>query len=97
MIVRERRLADLVSVGPAMLRDFTLLNVRSVAQLGRQEPEEMYRRLCHITGQQQDPCVLDVFRAAVAQARVPYLPPEQCKWWYWSRERKRSHAEKKTR
>jgi hypothetical protein len=32
---------------------------------------------------------LDVFRAAVAQARNPQLPAEQCQWWYWSRLRKR--------
>jgi len=32
--------------------------------------------------------VLDVFRAAVAQARDPRLPAEQCQWWYWSRKRK---------
>ncbi len=86
---RQRRLADLVSVGPAMLRDFEMLGVRSVAQLARQEPEEMYERLCSITGQRQDPCVHDVFCAAVAQARDPELPPAQCQWWYWSRQRKR--------
>jgi hypothetical protein len=35
-----------------------------------------------------DICCLDVFRAAVAQARNPHLPVEQCQWWYWSRKRK---------
>jgi hypothetical protein len=48
----------------------------------------MYKRLCGMTGQHQDICVLDVFRAAVAQARDPNLPAEQCVWWYWSRKRK---------
>jgi hypothetical protein len=33
---------------------------------------------------------LDVFRAAVAQAKDPRLPADQCQWWYWSRSRKRS-------
>ena len=33
---------------------------------------------------------IDVFRAAVAQARNPRLPAEQCQWWYWSRKRKHS-------
>jgi hypothetical protein len=33
---------------------------------------------------------LDVFRAAVAQAKDPQLPADQCQWWYWSRNRKRS-------
>ena len=28
--------------------------------------------------------------AAVAQARDPQLPVEQCQWWYWSRKRKKN-------
>ena len=84
----ERRLQDLISIGPAMLRDFELLGVESVAQLSRRNPEKLYEKLCQITEQPQDICCLDVFRAAVAQARNPRLPLEQCQWWYWSRRRK---------
>lgn len=83
-----RKLHDLISVGPAMLRDFQLLGIRDVATLARQNPHEMYRRMCHLTGEKQDICVLDVFQAAVAQARNPLLSPEQSVWWYWSRKRK---------
>jgi Pathogenicity locus len=86
-----RRLGDLISIGPAMLRDFDLLGVRSVEQLARQEPKRLYDKLCRVTGTRQDICVLDVFTAAVAQARNPRLPAEQCQWWTWSRKRKRSH------
>ena len=46
MPAEERRLEDLVSIGPAMLRDFEMLGIRSVAQLARQKPEKMYERLC---------------------------------------------------
>ena len=88
MSVKERELDDLVSVGPAMLRDFEQLGIASVAQLSRQSPEKLYEKLCQITGQAQDICCLDVFRAAVAQARNPRLPLDQCQWWYWSRKRK---------
>jgi hypothetical protein len=88
MGARRRQLGELISIGPAMLRDFDLLRIRSVAQLARQNPESMYKRLGHLTGQRQDPCVLDVFCAAVAQARNPHLPAEQCQWWYWSKKRK---------
>jgi hypothetical protein len=84
----DRRLQDLISVGPAMLRDFELLGILSVDHLARANPKHMYKRLCRLTGQAQDICVLDVFRAAVAQARNPSLPAEQCGWWYWSRKRK---------
>lgn len=84
-----RRLGDLISVGPAMLRDFHMLGIRSVAELAKQDPQEMYKRLGRKRGRQQDPCVLDTFSAAVEQARNPRLPAEQCVWWYWSRKRKR--------
>ena len=88
----KRELRDLISVGPAMLRDFELLGVRTMAQLAREDPRRMYRKLCRITGEHQDVCVLDVFCAAVAQARDPLLAPEKCQWWYWSRRRKTSHG-----
>ena len=87
-----RRLEHLVSIGPAMIRDFQLLGVHSVAQLSRRNPEKLYERLCEITGKVQDICCLDVFRAAVAQARNPRLPAEQRQWWYWSRVRKARNA-----
>ena len=85
---KERQLGDLVSVGPAMLRDFELLGIRSVAQLARANPERMYEKLCRLTGKSVDVCCLDVFTAAVAQARDPRLPSAQRQWWYGSRQRK---------
>ncbi|HEV2177215.1 MAG TPA: helix-hairpin-helix domain-containing protein [Terriglobia bacterium] len=95
MLPQQRRLRDLVSIGPAMLRDFDRLGIRSVARLSRQDPQKLYERLCRLTGRRQDICCLDVFRAAVAQARNPRLPAEQCQWWYWSRERKSRDASKR--
>jgi nucleotidyltransferase/DNA polymerase involved in DNA repair len=90
MQTHQRQLRDLVSVGPAMLRDFELLGVRTVSQLARRNPEKLYEKLCALTGQAQDICCLDVFRAAVEQAKDPNLPAEQCDWWHWSRKRKAS-------
>jgi nucleotidyltransferase/DNA polymerase involved in DNA repair len=89
MRLDSRKLSDLISVGPAMLRDFEILGVRSVAQLARRNPDRLYESLCRIAPLHQDICCLDVFRAAVAQARDPQLPVERCQWWYWSRDRKR--------
>jgi hypothetical protein len=85
----SRKLSDLISVGPAMLRDFQILGVRTVPQLARRNPERLYESLCRVAPQHQDICCLDVFRAAVAQARDPQLPVEKCQWWFWSRDRKR--------
>lgn len=71
-----------------MLRDFELLRVTSVDDLATRDPDELYRELERMTKSRQDPCVLDTFRCAVAQARDPELPVEQRNWWYWSRVRK---------
>jgi nucleotidyltransferase/DNA polymerase involved in DNA repair len=86
-----RRLGDLISIGQAMLRDFELLGVRSVGQLARQNPEKLYRKLGRVARHHQDICVLDTFRAAVAQARNPRLPAEKCQWWWWSEKRKQKN------
>jgi hypothetical protein len=91
-MVAERRLQDLISVGPAMLRDFEMLGIRSVKELARQEPKKMYGKLERLKGQHQDICVLDTFEAAVAQARNPRLAAEKCEWWWWSRKRKRTEG-----
>lgn len=88
----ERRLGDLISVGERIVQDFDMLGVQSVKGLARRNPNRLYVRLCEITKQRQDPCVLDVFCAAVAQARNPHLPAEQCQWWYWSRQKKARDA-----
>lgn len=90
--VDSRCLEDLISVGPAMLRDFELLGIRTVAQLARSSPRRLYAKLCRLTGERQDICCLDVFNAAVAQARNPNLPAEESVWWYWSRKRKAADA-----
>lgn len=90
---KQRKLEDLISIGPAMLRDFELVGIHSVEQLAGANPIKLYEKLGRVSKQHQDICVLDVFEAAVAQAKNPRLPVEQCQWWYWSRKRKA--AEKK--
>jgi pathogenicity locus Cdd1 protein len=88
MQTENRQLKDLVSVGPAMLQDFELLGITTVPQLRRRSPQRMYASLCRLKGQKIDACCLDVFVAAVAQAKDPDLPIEQRQWWYWSKVRK---------
>lgn len=78
-------LLALRNIGPAMRRDFALLGVRSVKQLARRQPERLFARLQELTGQRQDPCVLDTFAAAIHQARTGEALP----WWVFSRKRKR--------
>jgi len=84
----NRKLIDLVSVGPATLADFDNLGISEVAQLVDKNPLELVAQLEQIKGVRLDPCCTDVFRAAIEQARNPHLPREKCQWFYWSKVRK---------
>ena len=46
-----RELQSLISVGPAVLRDFVLLKIRSVKELARRNPQRMHQQLNRIKGQ----------------------------------------------
>lgn len=83
-----RKLEDLTSVGPATLKDFELLEIKTVEDLKEHDASELYEKLCLLSGLKHDRCVEDVFRAAIEQAKNPDLPKEQCQWYYWSRKRK---------
>lgn len=83
-----RTLRDLRGVGPNIEEDLHSLGVHSVEMLAARDGAELYDALCRKTGVRQDPCVLDTFRCAVAQARNPKLPVDKANWWWWSKERK---------
>ena len=86
--MKPRQLTDLAEIGKAMQRDFDQLGIHNVEQLAKADGQKLYDRLCKLTGTRQDPCVLDTFMCAVAQARDPKLPKAQRNWWWWSRKRK---------
>ncbi|MGC2662261.1 MAG: helix-hairpin-helix domain-containing protein [Bryobacteraceae bacterium] len=96
MIQVERKLRDLSGIGPSIAANLHQMGITSVEQLASADGDELYRRLCELTATRQDPCVLDTFRCAVAQARNPELPPEQKNWWWWSRLRKGQTTSKRT-
>ncbi len=88
-----RRLRDLAGIGKSIEGNLRDLGVSTVGDLAKRDGDELYRALCEKTGAKQDPCVLDTFRCAVAQARNPHLPSEQRNWWWWSRQRKAAASE----
>lgn len=83
-----KQLSDLGSVGPRTLADFQVLGIYTVDQLKHCTAQQLYKELCAKTGTKHDVCCMDVFQAAIAQAKDPNLPLEQKKWWYWSKQRK---------
>jgi predicted GIY-YIG superfamily endonuclease len=58
--VREvARLEDIPNVGPAVAADLRQLGIATPAGLPGRDPYALYDDLCRITGQRQDPCLLD--------------------------------------
>lgn len=76
-------LQTLPSVGPSLAADLRLLGVRTPEDLRGQDPQDLYDRLCALTGTRQDRCVLYCFRCAVHAASVPNPTPEERLWWNW--------------
>lgn len=83
-LVELSQLQGLVSVGPSIALDMWILGYRSVDMLCSAHPHTMYNNLCRLLKTRVDPCVEDVFRCAIAQARNPNLPAECKNWWYWT-------------
>ena len=85
---RLQTLTDLPNIGPAMARDLRLLGFGHPSQLTGQDPQDLYDRLCRLTGKRQDPCVLDVF---VSVTR--FMDGEEPRpWWEYTPERKKSQG-----
>lgn len=76
---------DIPNIGPAGERDLRKLGLRQPMDLVECDPYDMYDELSIITGQVQDPCVLDVFISAVRYMQGE--PPR--KWWEYTAERKK--------
>ena len=77
---------EIPNIGPAMAKDFKLLGLRIPADLKKQDPYKMYFKLCQVTKQKHDPCVLDVFISAVRFMQGYAVKP----WWFYTKERKKT-------
>ncbi len=83
-------LEQIPNVGPAIADDLRLIGVSSPKDLLGKDPYALYDDLCHTTGTRHDPCVIDVFIAAVRfMTGTPSKP-----WWKYTPERKRTLAAK---
>ncbi len=82
------QLSDLRNIGPAALKDFAILGIATVEQLSDCNADTLYQHLQQCTGKHHDPCVWDVFAAAIHQARTG----EVRNWWAFTPVRKARQA-----
>ena len=81
---RQLELKDLRNIGQAMLKDFALLKIRSVAQLAECDADDLYERIQKLTHTRHDPCVWDTYAAAIHQSKTG----EALDWWEFTKQRK---------
>ena len=81
-------LKQIPNIGPSIAANLRLIGVLSPHDLLGKDPYKLYDDLCQTAGVRQDPCVIDVFIAAVR-----FMAGESAKpWWKYTPERKRTLA-----
>jgi hypothetical protein len=84
----KNNLLHLGNVGQATQKDLVKLDIYSVEELAKADPDELYLRMQKITRCKHDPCVWDVFASIVHEAKTGIKTP----WWEWSKIRKKRQA-----
>lgn len=79
------RFEQIPNIGRAMAADFRQLGFVHPRELAGQDPLSLYQRMVRLSGQRQDPCVLDTYMAAVDFMQGG--PVRAC--WEYTLERKR--------
>ena len=83
-----QRLEQLPNIGPSIAGDLRQIGIEQPGDLRDQDPLRLYQRLCTVTGQRHDPCVLDTFMAAVDfMGGAPARP-----WWDYTAIRKQRYG-----
>jgi len=80
-----KKFTDIPNIGEAIARDFVLLGIKNPSDLKRCDGYQLYVKLCQLTAERHDPCVLDTFLAAVDFMQGAPAKP----WWHYTAERKR--------
>ncbi len=80
---------EIPNVGKRIARDFKKLGCSAPGDLKGKDPFKLYQKLCKLTKTRQDPCVLDVFTAAVDFMNGAAAKP----WWRYTAERKKNYPD----
>jgi hypothetical protein len=75
---------DIPNIGSAMVRDFIKLGLKTPRDLKKMDPLALYKKMCRISGNRQDPCVLDTYMAAIDFMNGAPARP----WWHYTKMRK---------
>ena len=78
-------LDELPNIGKAMTRDLQLIGIDHPQQLIGKDAFKLVEMLCEVSGEKQDPCVIDVFMAAIHFIEGG----ESLPWWSFTDERKK--------
>lgn len=81
-------LQQIPNIGPAIATDLRLIGIDQPQDLIGKDPFEIYHQLCQKTNQRHDPCVLDVFMAAIDFMNGA----EPLAWWKFTARRKKQYA-----
>ena len=82
-----KKFTDIPNIGPATVKDFAVLGIRSPQELSRANAYDLYETLCKKTRMRHDPCVLDTFMAAVDfMSGAPARP-----WYAYTAKRKKQY------
>ncbi len=79
------RLENIPNIGASMANDLRGIGVETPEQLKDRDGLELYLKLNAVTGVRHDPCVADVFLAAVDFMNGGEAKP----WWSYTAQRKR--------
>lgn len=82
-----KKLSHIPNIGPAMIRDFKMLGITEPKQLKHKTAFGLYTKLCKITKQKQNPCILDVF--LMVEDYVGGAPGRS--WFKYTAERKKKY------
>lgn len=83
-----KKFNDIPNVGPRIAHDFFLLGIRKPHELVTQDAYSLYKKLEHITGRHQGPCVLDTYIAVIDFMNgAPRRP-----WFYYTPGRKEKYG-----
>lgn len=92
-VIRQNiaKLEDVPNVGRSIAANFRQLGISLPDELAGRDPYQMYEDICRRTGAKHDPCLLDVFIAAVRYMEGGPKKP----WWHYTTQRKRELARRR--